>query len=92
MPKDKEALLKKAFLILYDNGLSSDDMKLWESRLRDSSADAISLFIDTFENDKELLEMATDNLKKKIEAIKNPEKIQDVVQEEKDTLQRYLNE
>ena len=92
MAKDKEVLLKKASLILYDNGLPSYDMKLWEGRLKDSSADAVSLFIDTFENDKELLEIATSNLKKKIAAIEDPKKIQDLVQEEKDTLEKYLNE
>jgi len=92
MIKDKDILLKKANLILYEAGLQSSDMKLWGDKLKNSVVDTISLFIDTFENDKELLEMATNNLNKKVGAIGDPEKIQSLIKEEKETLEKYLNE
>ncbi len=92
MTKDKNVLLKKANLILYEAGLQSSDMKLWGDKLKNNAVDTISLFIDTFENDKELLKMATSNLNKKVEAIGDPKKIQSLIKEEKETLEKYLNE
>ncbi len=92
MIKDKDVLLKKANLILQDAKLQSSDMRLWENKLESSSVEIVSLFLDTFENDIELLKMATGNLKKKIGAVENSEKIKNLIQEEKEVLEKYLNE
>ena len=87
---DKEALIEEAETILEKHSLSHEDRVLWQRQLAVLSPEATLFFIDTFDNDAELLTLTTINMKKKIEADDDPQKIQKLIEEEKNELLRLL--
>jgi hypothetical protein len=79
----KEEFILKAEAILKQGDLSSADMALWQGVFKDTSPAAISLFIDIMQDDATLLPFLTENLKKKIDAGADPDKINKIVEDER---------
>lgn len=79
----KEEFISKAEAILKQGHLSSADIALWRDVFEKGSAAAVSLFIDIMQDDATMLPFLTENLKKKIDAGADPEKISKIVEEER---------
>ena len=83
----KEEFISNAEAILKQGNLSSADAALWHGVFESVSPAAISLFIDIAQDDTTLLPFLTENLKKKIDAGTDPEKINKIVEEERSKFQ-----
>lgn len=89
---NEKILIEKAEEIIQIHGLSDEDIIIWKKQLTVLSSDNLSLFIEIFENDSMLLILATKNMKKKLAAGNDPQKIQVVIDEEKKEIMALLNE
>jgi len=78
-----QALIEHMEVILRKSTLSAEDKVLWVSRTNELPFEDIAFLIDIFENNEELLVSATTNLKKKIGAGNDLDKIKKVVEEER---------
>ena len=88
---DKEELIQKAEEILKNAEVSAEDFAMWQGVFAKASLGAIALFVDLMVEDTDMLEFMTDNIKKKIAAGRNPARIDEIVDEEKEKLEEYLN-
>jgi hypothetical protein len=72
-------------------GLSDDDRLLWLSRLSRSGERFQYFFIESFDGEPDMLEFFTSDLRKRIEAGNDPEKLFLVLAEEKEYFSDILN-
>ncbi len=87
----REELIEKAQSIVDESQLEDFDKEMWHERFEELEDPAISLFIDMMAVEPDLLEIVTENVKKKVEAGDDVEKIKTIVEEEKDMLQAAFN-
>lgn len=86
----KEELIGKAETLLKEAHPSPDEIVLWQSVFEKASDGAVALFIDLMTEDANIFELLTENVKKKIAAGDDPAKIAELVDEEEQVLDEYL--
>lgn len=64
--------------------LSEEDRELWRSRLAASDVSFPRTFVTLFDEEREMLDFFTQDLRKRAEAGKDAEKLSSVLQEEKE--------
>lgn len=85
--------IDQAIQIIYSSSLSEDDKALLADNIADIPDDFISAFVQICTEDPSTIDMVVNNMKLKIDAIQNPEKIQALIDQEKEELTRaMLNE
>ena len=87
---DSQGARERAKKLIRESPLGADDQKFWEEHSKTLSAIQLAFFADVIEDDPSLLPYITENLKKKIAAGRDPEKIRAVVAEEEAQLQKFL--
>lgn len=86
-----EEMQNKINAIFDAAGLSDDERSLWLSRLSRAGERFQRVFIESFDGDPGLLAFFTSDLRKRIEAGSDPEKLSLVLSEEKEYFADSLN-
>lgn len=83
----REDLMKRAKDIIDSSPLDESDKNMWHERFEKLEDASIILFIDMMTVEPDLLEVVTDNVKKKVDAGRDSQKIKTIVEEEREMLQ-----
>lgn len=86
-----EALREKIENIFEGAGLSEEDRALWLARLSTSDDSFSRAFVMLFDEERGMLGFFTNDLRKRVEAGNNAEKLSSVLQEEKEYFANILN-
>ena len=84
MSEDKRSVDERVEEIFERTGLPEDGRALWRARLSASSDRVKLVFVETFSDDVEMLLFFTDDLRKRIDAGNDPEKLKVVLDGEKE--------
>lgn len=83
----RDDLMKRANDIINSSPLDESDKNMWHERFEKLEDASIILFIDMMTVEPDLLEVVTDNVKKKVDAGRDSQKIKTIVEEEREMLQ-----
>lgn len=86
-----EELQKKIEAVLKKAGLSGGDCHLWMSRLSVAGERAQRVFLEAVADDRDMLVFFTRDLRNRIDAGSDPEKIASVIRDEKEYFTGILN-
>jgi hypothetical protein len=76
---------------IFENaGLSEEDRALWRSRLASSDERMRAVFVSIFSDDTELLEFFTEDLRDRVAAGRDPEKLAGVLEKEREYFRSML--
>lgn len=87
----KDELLKEALNIINESGLSNDDKVMWREHLSVANTRLLKMIIDTISSGNNVIEAATKSLKEKMKTEGDREKLQIVINTEKDEIKSILN-
>ena len=88
----KEQLLNEALNIIEQSSLSSDDKAMWQHQLAFTDENKLEMFIGTTKDREEVLKLATESLKKKIDAVSDEDKMNEVIKDEIETIKKLVDE
>ncbi|HWQ59700.1 MAG TPA: hypothetical protein VN420_00945 [Candidatus Fimivivens sp.] len=81
--ENKQNSKEKVEDILAASGLSDDDRALWAGRLSEADPSMRGAFVESFEDDYDLLRFFTGDLRRRIEAGNDRQKLDEVLTAEK---------
>lgn len=85
-----EKIQEKIEAIFESAGLSEEDRSLWMSRLSVAGDRAKMVFVESFSDDSESLAFFTRDLRSRIDAGDDPEKLAPILEEEKNYFKNIL--
>lgn len=93
MDQQDFSIIDQAIQIIYSSSLSEEDKMLLADNIADIPDEFIRAFVQICTEDPSTIDMVVNNMKLKIDAIQNPDKVQSLIDKEKEDLTRaMLNE
>ena len=92
MDENQQSLLEQVLSIIESSSLDEEDKKLLTERVPFLSVEVQETLVKIHQEDPEFLGMMVENLKLKLDAQDNPDKIAEIVEKERAELTRIMSE